>query len=812
METERSALKGIEKAFICMALSQALGILGYAEPPKIAIQSGHLSSVSAAAFSPDGKFVLTGGLDDVVRVWNLNGRMIRVIGGYQGCILGIFVFGDDNRIITASSDGKVKLLTFTGEFQKVLYSVGNWEIKSIQLAPDKRSVYIVKYDTVSRVDLDGKLLWEIKPGQKSINISLNWDGAFFVSAGEGPQITIWSSEGLMKGGFDTPYSDPKMRGVPSYGDKALREVKVDRDNNILINNGDLSLWSLSGRRLKTLATNQPNGLDLLDSFQPLSGGLACNFGSGDPKEGTLRLYSNEGRVLKDFDINESVNVFVASPDERSFALGGQLGSVSLVTTEGDVLFHNASVNQNKDIIQGISSLALTKDGLHIIAGTENGNIQIWSTTGRLEKDFEASPINEGINVAVDPSGKIIYTADSREHIGSWDMNGDQKSSYFDQNVRTSKSYSGGLAISPDGRIIATELNSGLALLTQNLRISGRIDFKDTIGLQVKFLSFSSDGRNILASTPDGLWLFPVKGGAPRHFHKKLNGYLNCAVPAPGQEEIVGVYGSNMDFVDGKAENMVIVWSWDGKEKHMIKEQKGNVTCAAFDPNGKFFVTGGDDKSVRVWDPDGRPLRVFQGHTDRVNCLAISADGRKVFSGGKDGIINVWDMGRGDNVSLLSVAGEWIAYSSEGYFDSSKDAGRILGMTVGNQSFSIDQFAIRNNRPDIILGLLGSGTHDLIDYYFAQYQKRLRRLGVNEKSLAFGTHLPETDIIRTSVEANRARVSLRFSDTQYNLLRYNVYINGVPLYGADGRPIEGRSSELEDTFLLSSGKNKVEVPA
>lgn len=792
-------LDKIRKVLIFLAILQ-VPIASYASETKISIQSGHLSMVSAAAFSPDGQFIITGGLDHVVRVWNLNGRLIRVIEGFQGFIEDLIVFGKENRIITASSDGKIMLFSFNGDLKKILYSGEEYEIKAIHMAPDNRTIYITRFDSVARFDLDGNRLWDIKTEQKNTNITLSSDGSFFVSAGETPQIKTWSSEGKEKGGFITSQFISHDHSPSNNKDWRTRHVRMDRKGNVLIENGDLSVWSLSGHRLSNVVDNLPKRLSL-KSFLPLSNGAACTFDSSQ----VFRVYSLQKKILCEVDFGESIDVLSVSNDERFFVLGGSRGSIALVSTNGEVLFHN------KSVIEGISSLSVTRDDLRIIAGTRDGNVQVWSMTGRLEKTFQVSSTESyGIKVALDPSGQTIYSADSREHISSWSLTGELKNIYFKQGIFSQKSNSGGIAVSPNGRTIATELNSGVSLLTPDLQVSSEVDFNKAFISKIIDLNFSADGGDILASAPEGLWLIPIIGGKINSFKKEVNGYLNSAVSAPDGNTLVSVYGSNVDSSDGKAEGTIVLWSLEGKEKKVLKSHGGNATCVAYDPNGKFFVTGGNDKIIRLWAPQGRPVRVFEGHADRIQCLTVSHNGRKIISGGNDGIVKVWDVETGSNVSLVSVAGNWIAFSSDGYFDSSRDAGQILGMTLENRSFGIDQFAIRNNRPDIILGLLGAGNQEVKDHYRAQFQKRLRRLGVNENDLAYDAHLPNVDIVRSSIEGSNARISLRFSDTRHRLLSYNIFINGVPLYGVGGKPLKSKNFELEETIALSAGRNKVEV--
>ena len=75
---------------------------------------GHDSWVRACAFSPDGKWVLSGGYDNHARLWNVEGyeevRVMkgRVLEGHQDAIMAVSFSRDGHQIATASRDRTAK--------------------------------------------------------------------------------------------------------------------------------------------------------------------------------------------------------------------------------------------------------------------------------------------------------------------------------------------------------------------------------------------------------------------------------------------------------------------------------------------------------------------------------------------------------------------------------------------------------------------------------------------------------------------------------------------------------------------------------
>jgi len=185
-------------------------------------------------------------------------------------------------------------------------------------------------------------------------------------------------------------------------------------------------------------------------------------------------------------------------------------------------------------------------------------------------------------------------------------------------------------------------------------------------------------------------------------------------------------------------------------------------------------------------------------------------GKYLFYKKQRALFTVQNLANNASCHLVNSGDEWIAYTSEGYFDSSKRGGTLVTAVKNLASFSIDQLSLRHNRPDIILSSMGFGNEEPINHFYNQHQKRFSRLGIQATAIAFDLHAPKADIMDLVQNGGTAKVICRFQDDLYPLEYYNIYLNDVPLFGLEGKKINNQEATIEEVIQLSAGKNKIEA--
>jgi WD40 repeat protein len=69
---------------------------------------GHTSSVRSVAFSPDGKHIVSGSHDNMVRVWDvLTGKEVKELVGHRSWVTSVAFSTDGKHIVSGSEDDTV---------------------------------------------------------------------------------------------------------------------------------------------------------------------------------------------------------------------------------------------------------------------------------------------------------------------------------------------------------------------------------------------------------------------------------------------------------------------------------------------------------------------------------------------------------------------------------------------------------------------------------------------------------------------------------------------------------------------------------
>jgi WD40 repeat protein len=126
---------------------------------------GHKGPVASVAFSPDGRWLVSGSWDRTVKIWEIeSGREVRTLAGHADSVQSVSISPDGLWIASASADGTVRVWeAATGREVHTLRGHGGPAL-AVSFSPTGRRVATGGYDTTVRI-------WETATGREVRKLS-----------------------------------------------------------------------------------------------------------------------------------------------------------------------------------------------------------------------------------------------------------------------------------------------------------------------------------------------------------------------------------------------------------------------------------------------------------------------------------------------------------------------------------------------------------------------------------------------------------------------------------------------------------------
>lgn len=250
----------------------------------------------------------------------------------------------------------------------------------------------------------------------------------------------------------------------------------------------------------------------------------------------------------------------------------------------------------------------------------------------------------------------------------------------------------------------------------------------------------------------------------------------------------------------------------------VKLPTHDWVLAASEINGKIIVCTKNE----MYSLDSNTLAILDSFPVnmefRENVTFFPANSEiYVNDGGNTHIVTFSNAGKFTTTASVKhqVDGSPIITLPDNYYLRFSQAIKGVHFSDGVHTYPMEQFDLRLNRPDIVMERLGEPS-EAVAIAKELREKRLKRMGVTEEMLKPDFHLPEVQILTEfppSTQSRHLTLQIRAEDSKYPLARLLVYVNNVPVNGANGESLSSlntQSLERSIPVTLAVGRNKIQV--
>ncbi len=226
-------------------------------------------------------------------------------------------------------------------------------------------------------------------------------------------------------------------------------------------------------------------------------------------EGFVKLWTIDGALERNFEVGGSVLCVVAMPDGMHCVVGiGRERShqVRLYHVDGTL------VHAFRGHTYWVESLAVTPDGLHVISGSADRLVKVWSVATKSCLSTCIGHTKEVVTVAAMPDGQRILSGGHDESVRVHNLNGTLESTFFLHRVFNDlcalvalPDNEHALSGASDGTVKLFNVNHGAVLRTFAHR---------TDGLRLECLALLPDGLRFVSGSDDGSARIAYHGLAP----------------------------------------------------------------------------------------------------------------------------------------------------------------------------------------------------------------------------------------------------------------------------------------------------------
>ena len=535
----------------------------------------HAESIEGLAFSPDGRTIATGSMDQTIILWDVvTGSVKHTLKGHTDSVTSVSFSPDGKTLASGSADNTIRFWDIeTGTHVKTFKES---EVNVTQISFSPNGQFILSWGK-GNIQI---LLWDVETGEynqvddqtkRRISVCFSPDGNMIAAAHRNHTIDF----------FDLTTGEHKKRIAGNTFDDLRYSIGVFPD------------VVLSPDGSKCVSMNNDKSLKLCD----ISTGQVKLLTSHTPENKYIRLnrllFSSDSRKLVGMYSNGYIRLWDANTGKELYVAKGKRSSEKNHASEEHFYLDAPTLG-----------LAFSPDSQILASARLNHSIHLWDTTsGNLRHSLDGHTGRIG-SLSFSSNGRTLVSASHDGTLRLWNaITGELKQTISNRLLakqQTSKPIAvTTVALNPEGDRVASGSQNGTIVMwdvvtgEQTGVFTGHVD-------AISEIFFSPDGGKIVSTSNDGsvrLWDVSTRQqeyviAGYRLTDWKVFLYKNGMALASEIKRGPGTLGKPT----------VDLWNLDtGKRIKILTGHNKEVTSIDFSDDGRTFISGSRDGTVLVWD-------------------------------------------------------------------------------------------------------------------------------------------------------------------------------------------------------------------
>lgn len=600
-----------ESGSLCSDLSSTLSVISSRSYFRMFVIE-HESDILSLDWSPDGEWLVTGGGDGKVVIWDARTFQLldSMVVGLCSSVHSVSCAPDAKSVAIGCDDGVAFIWYIHDQYSiRIAVNEDSNFIEAVAWSPDGKLIATGGSDT--NIDLwnseSGNRIGQPLKGHSDIVTSLAWspDGHSLISAAHDKKIIRWDCKARMPLGDPIISHAQKVNSI-EWSPDGLSFASVGNDSKLMI-------WNAESNELNRGPLSGHMDLVLDVAWSPDSQLLAtCG------KDGKLIVWdARSGDILSQqtIDSRHCLHAVSFSPNSRWVVVGDSKGKLGIF----DVLALRACRRNTSTSQEQVKRVFLSPDGQHFASENYDNEVSFWDSRSGKRLSGPVGANQESIwTMAWSVAGQRFAAGAKGRTITLWDVD---RGVAIREPWEAHKENISTLALSATGGWLASGDHSGILMIWDlNKRvpaITHKISHRGTIGAA----AWSPNGQQLASACRGSILLRSLKTG-----------------------ELVGEAS-----IGAEIEIRAVAWS----------------------PDGRQLAAAGSDR-IAIWFSDTLDpvCNIHSGPNDFILSLSWSPKYDRIASYGMGEWVSLWDTYTGKRVAdpIGGVAGVYtnnIAWDRDG---------------------------------------------------------------------------------------------------------------------------------------------------